>query len=92
MSLPDHKALKRLADACRKAGIKTFKNADFEFTLTEDAPLSNYVRKKRSIRPEEDTGVDSATFKTDTLTDDQLLFWSLSETPESKPDDQIGGN
>lgn len=92
LSLPDHKALKRLADACRKAGIKTFKNADFEFTLTEDAPLSNYVRKKRSIRPEEDTGVDSETFKTDTLTDDQLLFWSLSETPESKPDDQIGGN
>lgn len=68
------KDLKRLADACRKAGIVHYKDADVEFTLGE-VPPSNYKRKANgeAIRPDTDHSVDVAN---DSLTDDALLFWS----------------
>ena len=45
----DVKALKKLAEACRSAGIKHFKNAEMEFTLTDDKPVSNYKKKVASV-------------------------------------------
>lgn len=85
MSLPDYKALSKLASACRKAGIKSFKNAEFEFVLTDEAPQSAYKRRmlnqpkvKEAYAP-----ASAALIETDTLTEDQLLFWSSGnvETP-----------
>ena len=73
MQLPDLKELKKLADACRKAGIKHFKSNDFEFTLTDDIPVSNY--KKRKVAAEVSAPAPSI-FETDTLTEEQLLNWS----------------
>lgn len=74
MSLPDAKALKKFADACRKAGIKTFKNAEFEFTLTDDLPVSNYKKK----RAEQETAI-SLEVETEQLTEEQLLFYSVAD-------------
>ena len=81
MSLPDYKELKKLSDACRKAGIKSFKCAEFEFTLTEDAPVSNYKRRQRKTGELTEPVLDT-TFKSDTLTESQLLFWSTENQEE----------
>jgi len=72
----DAKALKKLADACRKAGITHFKNEHMEFTLSPEPPASNY--KKRKASKETEPVVDSA-FKSDTLTEEALLLWSVAD-------------
>lgn len=73
------KSLKKLADTCRKAGIKHYKCAEFEFTLTEDGPISNY-KKRTTVKLPLST---EATAPAEELSDEQLLFWSLPD-PESK--------
>ncbi len=88
MSLPDYKSLKKLADICRKAGIKSFKNADCEFTLTDEAPVSAY--KKRTAKKQ--SGVTETTepylIETDELTQDQLLLWSSGVAPGESSESQ----
>lgn len=79
MNLPDPKALKKLAAACRKAGIKTYKCGDLEFTLTDEAPVSDYKAAKRKQAPTKVSDVDVA-FDTDSLTEEQLLMWSTGDT------------
>lgn len=69
------KELKKLADACRKAGIKHYKQGDLEFTLTDDAPVSNY--KKKQDKPFVDTS--SHQIETDSLSEEELLFWSVGD-------------
>lgn len=84
MSLPDAKALKKLAKACRDAGIKQFKNAEFEFTLSDDAPISNYKKKQvntTGMAPE--TSPIDSNFKGEALTEEQLLFWSSADLTNS---------
>ena len=66
----DLKQLKKLASACRKAGIKHFKSADYEFTLTDDMP--SYKPTKGS----EASSMTNGPVETDMLTDADLLFWS----------------
>ena len=73
----DYKALKKLANACRQAGIKSFKNSEVEFTLTDEGPISNYKRrtiKKTSELKEEST---KELLNHDSLTEEQLLFYSV---------------
>lgn len=72
---PDLKLLKKLADACRKAGIQTFKGHGIEFTLSHVAPESNYRRAKKSPVSEATQGP----IETDGLTQEELLFWSTGE-------------
>lgn len=78
MSLPDTKALKELVKSCRKVGIKTFKCADFEFTLTEDEPTSNYKKKAKATLFSQ---VPASEYKVESedLTPEQLLMWSTGE-------------
>lgn len=66
------KDLKKLADSCRKAGIKSFKGYGVEFTLSDDAPVSNYKRTKGNT-PQPDNG---KAFESDTLSEEALLMWS----------------
>jgi hypothetical protein len=66
------KELIKLAAACRKAGIKSYKDADCEFTLTEDAPQ----RKSRAKSVAAPYAGPDKEFQTDSLTTDQLLMWS----------------
>lgn len=80
MDLPDYKALKKLADACRKAGIQSFKGFGFEFTLAPEAPVSNYKKKTSSYQPA--TSNDNIT--TDGLSEQELLFWSTGGMAESE--------
>lgn len=69
--------LKKWASACRKAGIKSFKGEGFEFTLTDDQPLSYYKRRKLKSNPAASSLITpQEMIETDTLTEDQLLFWS----------------
>lgn len=85
MDLPNAKDLKKLADMCRKAGIKSFKGNGIEFTLSEDAPVSTYKKAKAAQNsPDKD-------FESDGLTEEELLFWSAggnipSDSTESKGD------
>jgi hypothetical protein len=88
MDLPDYKQLKKLADACRKAGIKTFKGFGMEFTLTDEAPVSNYKQTKKSDSPATKpfyTDVDSK-IESDSLSDEALLFWSAQGAPDQQED------
>ena len=71
------KEIKRLADSCRKAGIKTFKGYGVEFTLSDEAPLSNYKKSKHVTAP---SAVDTK-FESDSLSEDDLLFWSSGVLP-----------
>jgi hypothetical protein len=85
MSSTDLKSLKKLADACRKAGITHFKNSEFEFTLSPDAPTSSYKKKQEELKTYSDPNskaIDDA-FNSDTLTDEQLLMWSAIDPTET---------
>lgn len=77
MDLKDPKSLKKLAAICRKAGIKTFKSGDFEFTLTDDLPRSDKKTKKSEALPA------TAEVETDEPSHEQLLFWSGVDLNES---------
>lgn len=77
MDTPDFKTLKKLADACRKAGIETFKGFGFEFTLSSSAPLSNYKTKK-AAQPSY-SGLTDPPFESDSLSEDDLLFYSVQD-------------
>ena len=78
------KDLKRLADACRKAGITHYKDADVEFTLSDEAPPS--AKRKSTLgeanRPSISDSVD-ASYTSDELTEEQLLMWSSGEDLET---------
>jgi len=78
MAAPTPKELKKLADACRKAGIKHYKTPDFEFTLTDDAPVSAYKKAVASPRPSDEP------FKTDSLSEEAMLFWSTDISNEGE--------
>lgn len=77
MSLPDAKTLKKFADACRKAGIKSFKSPEFEFTLTDEPPVSNYKKAKTAKDDLATSAMDD--FKSEALSEEALLFWSAAD-------------
>lgn len=72
MDFPDIKQLKKLADACRKAGIKSFKSPQFEFTLSDELPEP----KKQQMLPltEEKGGFPEPS-------EEELMFWSVGGIP-----------
>lgn len=84
----DVKELERIAKACRKAGIKTFKGFGMEFTLTEDLPQSAYKQAKAAKGPKTESNVGSDMIESDSLTDEALLLWSVQDGPTS--DEQAG--
>lgn len=87
MTFPKAKDLKKLAEICRKAGIKSFKNAELEFTLSEEAPISNYKKRLKNNSPAIDTSSNSDTsVEVEDLTEDQLLFWSSGIEQQSVED------
>jgi glutamine synthetase len=66
------KELKKLVKMCRDMGITTYKGPDFEFTLGD---LPEKPSRKNAAAP---VVSDNSNFETDTLTEDQLLMWSVS--------------
>jgi hypothetical protein len=71
MATPSAKELKKLAKACRDAGIHYFKGDGFEFTLTGVAP-EKPTRKNSAVLPEQ----DMSKIETDSLSEEELMFWS----------------
>jgi len=85
MEMPDLKALKKLADMCRKAGIKSFKCESFEFTLIEDAPVSSYKANKVAKTQAQSTyDAQAAKFESDSPTESELLFWSSADLSQNQ--------
>jgi len=80
----DLKVLNALAKACRKAGIKHFKNSDMEFTLTDETPAAKRPRGRSAakVASKAMAGLSSGSdeIQTDGLTDEELLLWS-THTP-----------
>jgi hypothetical protein len=71
MPIPTAKELKKLAKACRDAGIHYFKSADFEFTLNGVAP----EKPSRSRSSSSDV---QGEIESDSLTEEELLYWSTN--------------
>lgn len=74
--------LKKLARICREAGIKHYKTAEFEFTLSDDEPAGHTKVKSIPLtKAELDKEIES-----DDLSQDAMLFWSTGEdySQESK--------
>lgn len=69
MDFPDPKALKKLADACRKAGIKSFKGYGLEFTLDDRQP------EHRSSKAKHNHG-EQGDIESTSLSPEELMFWS----------------
>lgn len=76
MALPTPKELKRLAAACRKAGITHFKQGDLEITVAEDAPQMRLKRGSNTdaVSAQNDVNSEGAW---DSLSDEEKLFWSV---------------
>jgi hypothetical protein len=71
------KELKKLADACRKAGIKHYKQGDIEFTLADAPPVSDYKRAKMAKAPKPAVQASNE-IDSDGPTAEELLFWSAA--------------
>lgn len=69
MTLPSAKEIAKLAAACRKAGISTFKGGGIEFTLTDYLPEPKSKKAAPEAPPE---AIDS-----DEPGYEQLLHWSV---------------
>jgi hypothetical protein len=76
------KELKKLAAACRSAGIKTYKSGDVEFTLTDEAPLTPYKAAKAALKASDKASQQAEDVESDGLSGDDLLFWSVGETED----------
>lgn len=74
MTKEELKQILEAAKVCRKAGIKSFKTATFEFTLTDDAPEPKKPRGKSKRVSEESTTQEILV--ENELTDEELLLYS----------------
>lgn len=72
----DPKDLKKLAAACRAAGIASFKSGDVEFTLSDYKPTTS--RRKAVKTNPVDTGpdLDPSSDGWDSLSETERLLWS----------------
>jgi hypothetical protein len=87
MSLPNAKELKKLAKACRAAGIKHFKNSELEFTLTDDLPARRSKKGQTAKRREvgDLASVIAQDFEAEEIGQDALLMWSALPQDGGEP-------
>lgn len=73
------KELIKLAQACRRAGIKHYRCGDIEFTLDEldTTPVSKASQSEEDVQGKIETP--------DEVSDQDLLFWSVLTSPGSEP-------
>lgn len=87
----DLKALAKLAAACRKAGIKTYKGHGIEFTLSDDEPVKATRPSRRRTAPVQSSSKDSTTstgaadIETDELDDYAMLMYSVAPGMDENP-------
>lgn len=75
MALPSPKELKRIAKACREAGIKTFKADGLELTFSDSFELPKL--KETSVER-----YASDMIPTDEMSDEDKLFWSVGNVED----------
>lgn len=80
MEFPSAKDLKKLAKACRSAGIISFKGAGIEFTLTPEAPLK-VAKSQLKETPSQLKDLGENIIESDELASDAMLFWSVNDQP-----------
>lgn len=96
MNFPSAKDLKRLAAACRKAGIRTFKGEGIEITLTDDAPETKRRGRRAAAAASAPTSsLDPASQAAlvedpNRPSEEAMLFWSVGEAPDL-PGPEEGG-
>lgn len=78
MNLPDLKQLNKLIQLCRKQGVKVIKIDNMELTLSDDLPTKP-GKKQVAQQPQA-----PSIFESDSLTDEQLLDWSLMSVPKAE--------
>lgn len=79
-----HKELKQLADACRKAGIVSFKNEEVEFTLAPAPPSPKRTRNRKTLNSQP-LVVDEEEIRAEgDLSEEDALYWSTDLTQENQ--------
>ena len=78
------KELKKLAALCRAAGITHLKTAEVELTLSDSppAPRSKRTAAQKATVDEASSQIMADIVNEDTLTQEQLLFFSVADVPE----------
>lgn len=76
MAMPTPKELKKIAKACREAGIKRYKGEGFELEFTDEAPTPKRQPKGSPVSPANTNSPANEKFTTDSLTEEELLMWS----------------
>lgn len=83
MALPDIKALKKLALACRSVGITHFKSEDLEFSLSDVTPTIRKRTRKSDKHGDLPVSSDDSV-SSDSLTQEQLLMYSVIDPTEDR--------
>lgn len=80
------KEIKKLADACRRAGIKSFKNSEVEFTLSDVLPIvpTRIRREQKATVSDVLQQPDAVINNENELSEDDLLFWSSPQSEENQ--------
>jgi hypothetical protein len=76
----DPKELKKLAEACRKAGISSFKGYGVEFTLSEAIPPKKARKRSQKASTSLYDGLPDD-IKSELPTEEELLFYSAGGVP-----------
>jgi len=82
----DTKALKRLIDTCRKAGVQEFKGFGVEFKLSDEALNSTPVQRTKAEQKATQvlTTEELKAITAEQLSDDELLFYSSDPRVEGE--------
>lgn len=82
------KELAKLAKACRAAGIKTYKDKDIEFTLTDEVPVKQSKAKQAKIDFSSTASEIEAVDTWESLSDEEKLFYSVNPGALETPSEQ----
>lgn len=79
MPLPSPKELKKIAKACREAGIKVYRAEGIELHFTDEAPVKHKMKSKKQTTVDPEYTSADGDFVSEALNEEALLFWSASD-------------
>ncbi len=98
MTVNSFKDFKKLLEICRAQGVKTVEVAGIKIELNDSVPLDKLTSKKQRISEsnmeESLTNIDASIpvpapeIATDSLTEEQMLFWSADAGGQTESDQQ----
>lgn len=92
MKIDNAKDLAKLIALCRKTGVQSIRVDNVEFHLGE-APMSAQPKTSKTSITLPKAGITAPstgpdTVESDEMTDEQLLMWSVSDSPDANAADQ----